>query len=133
MAQIVNYMVHDPIGNSEGQLTDFDKQSLIDAEAQGIIFIGVHDDGTREVVRAADIVPPGIAGQELTFVMPVYVDKRTSATVECFSALAEIINPEVATMSTDGGEAEQTDPVAKFMAALENLKALESDNGGDAQ
>lgn len=131
MAQIVCYMAHDPVANCEGQLTDFTSATLIDAEAQGIVFVAVYDDGTRAVVRAADIVPPSMQGQEFTFVMPVYVDERTSATVECFSALAEIVNPSVATQAADDAESGQKDPIERFMTALANLKALESD-GGDA-
>lgn len=133
MAQIVSYMAHDPVGNCEGQLTDFTQSSLIDAEAQGIVFIAVYDDGSRSVVRAADIVKPAQEGQEFTFVMPVYVDKRTKATVECFDALAKIVDPEVATTSADGASTEG-DPVKTFLTALEKLRALntEAESDGDA-
>ena len=122
MAQIVSYMAHDPVGNCEGQLTDFTQSSLIDAEAQGIVFIAVYDDGSRSVVRAADIVKPAQEGQEFTFVMPVYVD-----------ALAKIVDPEVATTSADGASTEG-DPVKTFLTALEKLRALntEAESGGDA-
>lgn len=131
MAQIIDYMAHDPVANAEGQLTDYTKETLIDAEAHGIVFIAVYDDGTRAVVRAADITPPSAAGgQDFVFVAPVYVDQRHAATVECFSALAEIVNPAAATVSEDGTEtAQQADSVAKFMAALEALKAFEPASG----
>ena len=45
MAQITHYMAHDPVGNSESYLTEFDSELISRAEASGIVFIAVYDDG----------------------------------------------------------------------------------------
>lgn len=131
MAQITHYMAHDPVGNSESYLTEFDSELISRAEASGIVFIAVYDDGTREVVDSKDVVKPKSADEPFTLVTPVYVDDRTDATVACFDALAAIVDPSVTT-AAEGGETEaRADPVKAFMAALEKLRALKS--GGDAK
>lgn len=129
MANITHYMAHDPIGNSESYLTEFDSELIARAAASGIIFIAVYDDGTRKVVDSSEVTPPQAAAEPFTLVTPVYVDERTTATVACFDALAQIVNPGVATTSADDAETE-ADPIKAFMAALEKLRALEA--GGDA-
>lgn len=130
MAQITHYMAHDPVGNSESYLTEFDSELISRAEASGIVFIAVYDDGTREVVSGEDVTKPQSADEPVTLVTPTYVDNRTDATVACFDALAAIVDPSVAA-AAEGGSAEvQADPVKVFMAALEKLRALKA--GGDA-
>lgn len=130
MAQIIHYMAHDPVGNSESYLTEFDSELISRAEASGIVFIAVYDDGTREVVSGKDVTKPQSADEAVTLVTPAYVDDRTDATVACFDALAAIVDPSVAA-AAEGGSAEvQADPVKAFMAALEKLRALKA--GGDA-
>ena len=123
MAQITHYMAHDPVGNSESYLTEFDSELISRAEASGIVFIAVYDDGTREVVSGKDVTKPQSADEPVTLVTPTYVDDRTDA-------LAAIVDPSVAA-AAEGGSAEvQADPVKAFMAALEKLRALKA--GGDA-
>lgn len=130
MAQITHYMAHDPVGNSESYLTEFDSELISRAEASGIVFIAVYNDGTREVVSGKDVTKPQSADKPVTLVTPTYVDDRTDATVACFDALAAIVDPSVAA-AAEGGSAEvQADPVKAFMAALEKLRALKA--GGDA-
>lgn len=131
MAKIVRYWAHDPVGNIENMLQSFDKEQLQKGEEAGIVFVAEYDDGTRSIVKAVDVVEPQTFSNEggITLVLPSYVDERTSATVACFDALAEIINPSVATASADDAEAE-VDPIKVFMAAIEKLRALKT--GGDA-
>lgn len=131
MAKIVRYWAHDPVGNIENMLQSFDKEQLQKGEGAGIVFVAEYDDGTRSIVKAVDVVEPQTFSNDggITLVLPSYVDERTSATVACFDALAEIVNPSVATASADDAEAE-ADPIKVFMAAIEKLRALKT--GGDA-
>ena len=131
MAKIVRYWAHDPVGNIENMLQSFDKEQLQKGEESGIVFVAEYDDGTRSIVKAVDVVEPQTFSNDggITLVLPSYVDERTSATVACFDALEEIVNPSVATSSADDAEAE-VDPIKVFMAAIEKLRALKT--GGDA-
>lgn len=131
MAKIVRYWAHDPVGNIENMLQSFDKEQLQKGEEAGIVFVAEYDDGTRSIVKVVDVVEPQTFSNDggITLVLPSYVDERTSATVACFDALAEIVNPSVATSSADDAEAE-VDPIKVFMAAIEKLRALKT--GGDA-
>lgn len=130
MAQITHYMAHDPVGNSESYLTEFDNEIISRAEASGIVFIAVYDDGTREVVSGKDVTKPQSDDEPVTLVTPIYVDDRTDATVACFDALAAIVDPSVAVAAEDDSTEVKADPVKAFMAALEKLRALKA--GGDA-
>ena len=122
------YMLHDPLANVEAMLTVFDQSSLKEAEDHGMLFIAVHSDGTREVVKAKDVHEPtthtsSLGGFEV--VAPVYVDKRTAATVSVFDALSAIVDPQAATLSADGA-ATAEDPIEAFRSALAALKSLEA-------
>lgn len=130
MAQITHYLAHDPVGNTESYLTEFDSEIITRAVASGIVFIAVYDDGTREIVDGKDVIKPQLDDEPFTLVTPVYVDDRTDATVACFDALAAIVDPSVAAASEGGSAEVQADPVEAFMAALEKLRALKA--GGDA-
>lgn len=129
MAKITHYMAHDPIGNVESYLTEFDSELIARAAAAGIIFIAVYDDGTREVVDAGEVEEPQQERQAYEIVTTSYVDRRTAATVACFEALSAIVDPQPATADETGDEADAVDPVdpvEAFRAALAALKALEA-------
>lgn len=127
MAYIVDYMAHDPVGNVEGQLTCYDAEALAEAEKNGMVFIAVMSDGTRKVVKASEVSEPCSQGKDFVFVQPTYVDKRTAATVACFDALANIVNPKTATVDENGSDAQATaDPIAAFEDALNRLKSLQN-------
>lgn len=121
---VVAYLAHDPVGNVEGYVTDYSRETLEQAEAAGIIFIAEHNDGSRAVVKASDIKEPSPAINGIKVVGPGYVDKRTDATIAVFDALAAIIDPEAATMSADDA-IEESDPIEAFTKALNALKAIE--------
>lgn len=129
MAKITHYMAHDPIGNVESYLTEFDSELIARAAAAGIIFIAVYDDGTRKVVDAGEVEEPQQERQAYEIVTTSYVDRRTAATVACFEALSAIVDPQPAAADETGEEAEAVDPVdpvEAFRAALAALKALEA-------
>lgn len=129
MAKITHYMAHDPIGNVESYLTEFDSELIARAAAAGIIFIAVYDDGTREVVDAGEVEEPQQERQAYEIVTTSYVDRRTAATVACFDALSAIVDPQPATADETGEEADAVDPVdpvEAFRVALAELKALEA-------
>ncbi len=127
MATITHYMVHDPVGNCESYLAEFDSELIARAAESGIIFVAVYDDGTRKVVDSTEVVPPQSADDEFTLLTPVYVDTRTAATVAVFDALAAIVDPEsaVATADETGETTGVVDPVENFKAALAELRKLE--------
>ena len=120
MAYIVDYMAHDPVGNVEGQLTCYDAEALAEAEKNGILFIAVMSDGTREVVNASEVSEPCSHGKDFVLVQPTYVDERTAATVACFDALSAIVDPQ------EAAAVDPVDPVEAFRVALSALKALEA-------
>lgn len=128
---VVAYILHDPVANMEGYITDFAEDNLSGAEDRGLVIIAEYNDGSREAVKAADVKPPEPELNGVKVVMPGYVDVRTDATIAVFDALAAIVNPETAAMSADGAPAEQADPAAAFAAALAKLKALAAEGGGD--
>ncbi|RHL22111.1 hypothetical protein [Collinsella sp. AF38-3AC] len=127
MSQIVDYLIHDPVGNVEGQLGDYDPVRLEEAEKNGMVFIAVMDDGERRLVKAADVSEPKQQNQYFTVAKPEYVDERTKATVAVFDAVAAIIDPQPATADESGEAAQQADPVETFRSALAALRALEED------
>lgn len=126
MSYVVDYLIHDPVGNVEGQLGDYDPVRLGEAEKNGMVFIAVMDDGERRLVKAADVSEPKQQNQYFTVAKPEYVDERTQATVAVFDALADIVNPKAAAVEEDGGETQAVDPIAAFEKALDRLKSLQN-------
>lgn len=120
---IAGYIMHDPIGNVEGFITNYDPDVLQEAEDDGMVLIAQYSDGARELVKAQDVSEPKMP--DIDIVAPSYVDKRTDATVAVFDALAAIVDPQAATLSADDA-AGQADPVAAFKDALAKLRALKA-------
>lgn len=117
--RIIKYMLHDLIGNVEGEIAEFDAEKLQEAEDAGAVFIAVYGSGRREVVKAADIVEPKPMLNGTVLVTPPYVDDRMLAVVDVFDALAsELAAPAAMLMSAE--EPRRAD----FAAALEKLKEL---------
>lgn len=131
--RIIRYWLHDPVGNNEEMLTNFDTDMLKQAEESGFVFISEDSEGVRSIVKAKDIVEPTqLADADgVVFVMPKYVDDRVKATVACFDAVAKILDPvAVSTNSADdadSGSGNSSDPVAALLEAIERLRALEED------
>lgn len=118
--RIIKYMLHDLIGNVEGEIAEFDAEKLQEAEDMGAVFIAVYGSGRREVVKAADIVEPKPILNGTVLVTPPYVDERMSAVVDVFDALAResLAHTPIAAMSI-----EPENPVS-FTDALDKLKEL---------
>ena len=127
MSHIVDYLIHDPLGNVEGQLSDYDPVRLAEAEKNGMIFIAVMDDGERRLVKAADVSEPKQQNRYFTVAKPEYVDERTKATVAVFDALADIVNPQTAAADENSSDEQPVaDPIAAFEDALNRLKSLQN-------
>lgn len=123
---VVGYAVHDIIGNNEQCLTEYDPDVLQRAEDTGLIFVAQYDDGSREVVKAADVRKPDPTVNGIPLATAGYVDERTAAAVAVFDALSAIVDPQPATADETGEGTEAVDPVEAFRAALAALKALEA-------
>lgn len=123
---VVGYAVHDIIANNEQCLTEYDPDVLRRAEDAGLIFVAQYDDGSREVVKAADVRKPDPTVNGIPLATAGYVDKRTAATVACFDALSAIVDQQPATADETGEGTEAVDPVEAFRSALAALKALEA-------
>lgn len=136
MNKPVMYLAHDPLGNSEAQVVEYDPALLAEAERQGIIFIAVDSTGDRQIVSASDVKPPDDETGSLMLVQPVYVDERMQAVIEVFDALEAIMFPE-AEPATEmdaapmRNAARKITPEDAFKAALAALKEVAQ--GGDAQ
>lgn len=133
---ISKYMLHDPIGNMEAEIAEYDPVKLQAAEDSGAVFIAVYNTGKREIVKAADIKEPQPMMNGVTLVQPVYVDNRMQAVCDVFDALDQVIAQQpaaVSLMAADDAETGQT-PVETFHQALAVLKTLafHTDEGGGA-
>lgn len=123
MGKITHYMVHDPISNTEGILTEFDTELISKAADSGIIFIGVDADGNRSVVAASDVKEPENGDEVLRIVKPAYVDDRVRAVVDVFDALAASV-PAVAASADVQPVSSKAWSSMSFAEALEALRAL---------
>lgn len=126
------YLAHDPVGNCEWQITEFDSGVLSEAESAGVVFIAVDKDGNRERVAAQDIKEPESSAGNLVLVQPVYVDDRMKAVVDVFDALAASV-PAVAASADVQPVSSNARSVMSFSEALEALRKLaypDSEEGG---
>lgn len=135
MNKPVMYLAHDPLGNSEAQVVEYDPALLAEAERQGIIFIAVDSTGDRQIVSASDVKPPDDETGSLMLVQPVYVDERMQAVIEVFDALEAIMFPEAepatetgtTTMRKAGRKITPEDAFKEALAALKDIA-----QGGEA-
>lgn len=83
------YFLHDPIANSESQITRFNQKELQKAFDEGYIIIGITQDDKREVIKSVvDVVEPQIATMEgITLVLPSYVDSKVDNLATLFEEL----------------------------------------------
>lgn len=118
------FLAHDPVSNTEAQVSEFDKALLEAAAAQGVVFLAVDDAGNREIVPVDEVNPPDNYEGSFTLVEPVYVDDRMQAVVDVFNALEAVMFPEAVALSVDDDAPARVaarDPVQVF---AENLAAL---------
>jgi TRAP-type C4-dicarboxylate transport system substrate-binding protein len=76
MDKPVMFLAHDPLSNTEMQVSEFDPALLNAAAGQGVVFIAVDANGFREIVRPEDVTPPDGVSGSFTLVEPVYVHGR---------------------------------------------------------
>lgn len=127
MSRVLYHMAHDPVGNSESVLTEYDAELIARASEKGIVFVAVDEDGGRTVVPPEDVTEPVLEDQPITLVQPSYVDDRIASVIDVFDALAsEYIEPQASLMSVEAGEAQKQ---RGFFAALAALKELAASGG----
>ena len=61
MGNILYYLAHDPVGNCEWQVSDFDRSALAKNAENNIVIIAVDESGNREIVDASEVVDGGTA------------------------------------------------------------------------
>ena len=98
MGETVIYLAHDPLSNTEAQVTEFDPALLNAAAAQGVVFVAVDAHGNRRIADVSEVKPPEGTEGSLLLVQPVYVDERMQAVVDVFDALQTLVLPEAAAL-----------------------------------
>ena len=125
MGETVIYMAHDPLSNTEAQVTEFDPALLNAAAAQGVVFVAVDSHGNRRIADVSEVKPPEGTEGSLQLVQPVYVDERMQAVVDVFDALQTLVLPEAAALAADDDQPAQVrDPVETFSAKLTALREI---------
>lgn len=123
MNKTLYHMLHDPIGNCEAMVTEYDEELINRAASNGMIFIAVDEDGNRTVVQPEDVKEPINDDQPFTLVQPLYVDDRMKAVVDVFDALAASV-PAVAASADVQPVSSKARSAMSFAEALEALRAL---------
>lgn len=123
MNKTLYHMLHDPIGNCEAMVTEYDEELINRAASNGMIFIAVDEDGNRTVVQPEDVKEPINDDQPFTLVQPLYVDDRMKAVVDVFDALAASV-PAVAASADVQPVSSKARAAMSFAEALEALRAL---------
>lgn len=123
MIKTLYHMLHDPIGNCEAMVTEYDEELINRAASNGMIFIAVDEDGNRIVVQPEDVKEPINDDQPFTLVQPLYVDDRMKAVVDVFDALAASV-PAVAASADVQPVSSKARAAMSFAEALEALRAL---------
>lgn len=85
------YFLHDPIGNNEKQIVNFDKEAIQKAIDQGQMIIGVTQNDVREIVKSIDdVAEPQLATMEsFTVVLPSYVDSKIDTLANVIEKLVD--------------------------------------------
>lgn len=93
MTKYKMYFLHDPIGNTESQITSFDKDVIQKAMDQGMIIVGVTQDDVREVVKSAEeVIEPQIDITEgIAVVLPSYVDSKVDELANVVESLVDAL------------------------------------------
>lgn len=128
MGNAVRYAAHDPVGNCEAYVTEFDPEIISRAAASGIIFIAIDEEGNRSVVPASDVREPSRDDQQFTIVQPQYVDDRMAAVVDVFDALQAVMLSESMALAADGADettdAAPRDPLEVFFEKIAALREI---------
>ncbi|MEG0303724.1 hypothetical protein [Gordonibacter sp.] len=119
--KIVAYILHDPVANMEGYISSYDAAELQGAEDAGMIVLAEHNDGSRERVKASEVLEPQPEAKGVTLVQPRYVDERVRAVIDVFDAIAAGVAPVPLTLATN-------DATVTFAQALARLKEVVNGN-----
>lgn len=124
----IAYMVHDAASNTETQLETFDPDAIRQIADKGFAFVAIDEDGTRSVVPASEVTAPQVgSNQEVTFVMPKYVDDRIRAVAEALDAVQALFDVKSLAKLIKG----DTDPLKTLKEKADALKTLLPDAKGD--
>ena len=126
MSKTLYHMLHDPIGNCEAMVTEYDEELINRAASNGMIFIAVDEDGNRTVVQPEDVKEPINDDQPFTLVQPLYVDDRMKAVVDVFDALAASVPAVAASVPAVAASADVQPVSSKARAAMSFAEALEA-------
>lgn len=119
---VVEYLLHDPVGNQEAAIAEFDTAKLVAAEQQGAVFIARYNTGRREIVPASEIVEPQPRVSGVVLAKKTEVLDIAKATCDVFDALGSSMPQALSAVSVMSAEAEGTGMT--FAEALAALKAL---------
>lgn len=128
------YLLHNPVENTEGVISEFDTEKLQKAEEEGAVFLALYSSGRRAIVKAAEIVEPEPMMNGVVLVKPEYVDDRMVAVVDVFDALAsQLFAPAAYAMAADDSAESNAEPTMArtgnpFETALERLKVIVNGN-----
>lgn len=91
------YYLHDPIGNIESAITNFDRDYLQKALDDGLIIIGVTQNDEREIIYSVDdVMAPKTAIMEgFTLVLPSYVDSKIDELAAVVEELTESLSSQI--------------------------------------
>lgn len=133
MGKILYHMLHDPVGNCEAVLQEYDPELIGKAAESGMIFIAVDDEGGRTVVAADEVAEPNNDGEPFTLVRPAYVDERMKAVVDVFDALASSAPAAASTLAVQSaaGAARSSMTFAEALEALRLLAYGADEEGGE--
>ena len=123
MSKTLYHMLHDPIGNCEAMVTEYDEELINRAASNGMIFIAVDEDGNRTVVQPEDVKEPINDDQPFTLVQPLSLDDRMNSVVALFDPLSSLV-PAVAASADVQPVSSKARSAMSFAEALEALRAL---------
>lgn len=84
------YILHDPVANMEGYITDYDQDALKQAEDSGMIIIAEMADGSRRIASADEVKKPTpLSPEGIELATPAYVDERVSAMLDVISSMCD--------------------------------------------
>ena len=131
---MVSYIVHDAATNIEGYLTDYDREHLEAAAAQGLVFLEVSEDGSRRIVSVDEIdeaktfdktLVPFISYEQWKTVMSPLAEMMAASMKPALTLLPNSVSTKVET------------PYERFLAALKDIDDVfnkeEGAQDGDAE
>lgn len=121
----VQFLLHDPIGNVEAQITNFNKDYLESAAAVGMIFIGVKSDGSRKIVTPDEVKEPKIAAMGgFPIVLPSYVDAKVDEIMEIIQQLLSAVSDNIPTVKKEKIQNSITSLRVESQQAIESEKEM---------